>query len=313
MAPALQQVVISKWLPILQEYELVKAGRSAHFRTVRAVLSAFHVHKRDLYKYYRRWVASGRRPQALLPHKRGPRIRTRRTPKPIERAIMKAYRHLGAPSYELVFLFRPYYGLATPSARTIDRIKARYPLNPVQKAQIKRYEKRYPGELGHVDAYHLPRALATPRQYLVALEDDCTRLAYGEVCPDLKAATVSFFLVRALCWFARSYGIRFDAVLTDNGGEFKGTPDHPVEGMLANCGIAHWYTPPHHPQPNGKIEAFFKIVQTELVYAHHFHTLEEFKTQLGLYIADYNHTRRHGGLQYLTPYEKLETVTELLT
>jgi hypothetical protein len=34
MTRAIQHVVISKWLPILQEYELVKAGQSAHFRTV---------------------------------------------------------------------------------------------------------------------------------------------------------------------------------------------------------------------------------------------------------------------------------------
>jgi transposase InsO family protein len=313
MSPAYKQVVIAKWLPLVQEYERVKSRTSPHFQQVQQLLSAYHVTKRDLYKYYERWVASGRKDDALLPHKRGPRVRTRRTPKPIERQIMKAYRNLGAPSYELVMLFKPYYGDRCPSARTIDRIKARYPLNPEQKEKIKRYEKRYPGELGHIDTYYLPLMLGAKRQYLLALEDDCTRLSYTEVLPKLNAQPVSFFIARALCWFKQIYGFHFDAILSDNGSEFRGTPEHPVEAFLAQIGVAHWYTPKYRPQSNGKVEAFFKIVQTELIRAHGFKDIEDFKEQLAQYMFDYNHCRRHGGLLYLTPYEKLEKVTEILT
>ena len=312
MSPSIKKAIISKWLPIVQEYDLIKQKRSRNFKTVKALLSAHHVNKRFMYKYYRRWIASGRKPETLLPQKRGPRIRTRRTPKPIERQIMKAYRQLGAPSYELVLLFKPYYGTQTPSARTIDRIKARYPLPPEHKEKIKRYEKRYPGELGHLDSYYLPRSFGR-KQYLLALTDDCTRLAYGEVLGSLQAQHVSFFVARALCWFKQVYGFHFDAIMTDNGGEFKGTPDHPVEMFLSQIGVEHWYTPVYHPQPNGKVEAFFKIIQTELIRAHHFHNIEEFKEQFGAFLFDYNHCRRHGGIQYLTPYEKLEKVTEIFT
>jgi len=31
------------------------------------------------------------------------------------------------------------------------------------------------------------------------------------------------------------------------------------------------------------------------------------------FLFEYNHLRRHGGLAYITPYEKLEKVTELLS
>jgi hypothetical protein len=308
-----EHAIISKWLPILQEYELIKQKRSQHFKRVRDLCAAYHVNKRFLYKYYRRYLAANRNPRSLMPEKRGPRYRTRRTPKPIERQIMKAYRHLGAPSYEIVLLFKPYYGTQTPSARTIDRIKARYPLNESQKATIKRYEKRYPGELGHLDSYYLPRSLSTPTQYVLALLDDCTRLTYAEVVPSLQSQAVAYFIARALCWFKQIYGFHFDAIMSDNGSEFKGSPDHFVEGFLRNLGIEHWYTPPYHPEPNGKVEAFFKILQTELLRAHYFKDINEFKEQLGAYIFDYNHCRRHGGIEYQTPYEKLEKVTELLT
>ncbi len=313
MSPFVERLVVARWLPMVQEYERVKAKTSPHFKHVKDLVSAYHVNKKDLYKYHARWVASGRKAESLMPRKRGPRVRTRRTPKPIERQMMKAYRNLGCPSYEIVMLFKPYYGDRCPSARTVDRIKARYPLNPAQKEKIKRYEKKYPGELGHVDAYYLPLMLGSKRQYLLALEDDCTRLAYTEVIPSLKSMAVSYFMARAMAWFKQIYGFHFDAVLSDNGSEFKGTPDHPVEVFLKNVGVEHWYSPPYHPQTNGKVEAFFKIVQTELIRAHAFKDMEEFKEQLGHYIFDYNHCRRHGGIQYQTPYEKLEKVTEILT
>jgi len=313
MSPATEKLVVGRWLPLVQEYEKVKAKTSPHFKRVQDLLSAYHVTKRDLHKYHQRWVASGRKDESLLPQKRGPRFHTRRIPKPIERQIMKAYRHLGAPSYELVMLFKPHYGDRCPSARTIDRIKARYPLNALQKEKIKRYEKRYPGELGHVDAYFLPLMLSAKRHYLLALEDDCTRLAYTEVIPRLQGQAVSFFIARAMSWFKQVYGFHFDAIMSDNGSEFKGTDEHPVEGFLKQIGVEHWYSPPYHPQVNGKVEAFFKIVQTELIRAHAFQNLDEFKEQLAQYMFDYNHCRRHGGLKYLTPYEKLENVTEILT
>jgi len=250
-----RNVIIKKWLPLLEEYEKIKNKQSRHFKSVKDLLSAYHVNKRDLYKYYKRWIASGKKIESVLPQKRGPRYKSRRTLKPIERNIMKAYRKLGAPSYELVLLFKPYYLDKTPSSRTIDRIKARYPLNEKQKKEIKRYEKRYPGELGHLDTYYLSTALSTPRKYLAALEDDCTRLSYTEVIDNIKALTVGCFTQRALSWFKQIYGFHFDSIMSDNGGEFKGTSEHPVEYMLKQLGVDHIYTPPYYPQPNGKVEA----------------------------------------------------------
>ena len=138
-------------------------------------------------------------------------------------------------------------------------------------------------------------------------------MAYAEVVSSLQAQPVSFFVARALSWFLQVYGLRFDALLTDNGVEFKGRGDHPVEALLTQLGVAHWHTRPHRPQANGKVEAFFKIVQTELIRAHHFTGLNEFIEQLGAYLFEYNHSRRHGGIGYETPYEKCVRVTELLT
>ncbi|MBP7792444.1 MAG: transposase [Candidatus Goldbacteria bacterium] len=297
MTQFMKNVIIKKWLPLMEEYEMVKNKKSEHFRWVYDLVKAYHVNKKDLYKYYKRWIESRKNVESLLPQKRGPRYKSRRTLKPIERNIMKAYRKLGSPSYELVLMFKPYYLEKTPSSRTIDRIKARYPLNEKQKKEIKRYEKRYPGELGHIDSYYLPTELAMPRQYLVALEDDCTRLVYAEVVENIKALTISFFTQRALSWFKHVYGFHYDKIMSDNGVEFKGLGDHPLEYTLKSLGIEHIYTPPYYPQPNGKVEAFFKIIQTEYIRSNYFKDIKEFKDCLEEYIYNYNHLRRHGGIK----------------
>lgn len=313
MSPYTKKLFIKKWQPILEEYEKVKAKKSSHFRKVKDLFDAHQVARKEFYKHYHQWIKADRNFDAILPQKRGPKYVTRRTLKPIERNIMKAYRKLGAPSYEIVELFKPYYGDKTPSSRTIDRIKKRYPLNETQKKKIKRYEKRYPGELGHVDTYFLPLEVSRKRKYIAALEDDCTRLSYTEVIDNMKGFTLGCFMYRAFHWFKKVYGFHFDTVMSDNGMEFKGTNEHPVEMMLKDAGVEHIYTPPYYPQPNGKVEAFFKIVQNEFIRPHTFKDIEEFKEQLGHYIYDYNHRRPHGGIDRQTPFQKLEKVTELLT
>jgi hypothetical protein len=309
-----EHIIVNKWLPLLKEYEKVKRKESKYFKRVKDLLSAYHVTKRDLYKYYYRWVESGRRDKALLPKKRGAKIGSRRTPKEIERNFIKAYRKLGYNSYEMVLLFKPYYEDKTPCPRTVDHIRKRYPLNKEDKGKIKRYERSYPGELGHMDLYYLPNELsAGKKMYVAALEDDCTRLGYTEVLEDMKSWSVAGFLMRGLCWFLKRYGMQFEGIMSDNGREFKGNSDHPVEKFMEMLSIKHYYTRPGRPQTNGKVEAFFKIMQNELVRAVQFKDIEDFKEQLGNFIYEYNHLRRHGGIDYITPFDKLEKVSKLLT
>jgi len=43
-----------------------------------------------------------------------------------------------------------------------------------------------------------------------------------------------------------------------------------------------------------------------------FDSVKDLIYNLGNFLFEYNHLRRHGGLAYITPNEKLEKVTELL-
>jgi len=313
-------VVVKRWIPILKEYERTRSKVTPRpFKFVKDLCEAHHISKKEIARYYRKWVEGGRTPESLLPQKRGVKPGTRRTPKEIERNIVKAYRRFGSNRYELVLLFKPYYMDKTPSPATMDRIKTRYPLNKHDKKIIKRYEKQAPGELSHIDVSKLPKdmrcSFKIKELYIAAVCDDCTRLTYAEMLKDKRASTLTYFMARSLSWFKQIYNFEFKTIMSDNGAEFKGSiqREHPFETMCKELGIRHICTKPYRPQTNGKIEAFWRIIQREFFGPNSFNSKEDLILNLGNFLFEYNHLRRHGGLNYETPFDKLQKVTELLS
>ena len=315
-----KQIIINRWNPILLEYEkIITKAEDRSFKYVKDLCKAHHISSKELRRYYRKWLEGDKKEESLLPERRGAKPGTRRTPKEIERNIMKAYRRFGSNRYELVLIFKPYYLDKTPSPATMDRIKARYPLNEKQKKIIKRYEKKAPGELAHIDLTKIPKDLRCQfkikEQYMAAICDDCTRVTYAEIIKNKRASTVTYFMGRALSWFKQMYNFQFEQVMSDNGPEFKGSleREHPFEVMCDEIGIKHIYTQPYRPQTNGKIEAFWKITKKEFFYPNTFDSEEDLKYNLGNFLFEFNHLRRHGGIDYITPFDKLKKVTELVS
>jgi transposase InsO family protein len=314
------QVVAKRWIPILREYEKTRRRENPRsFKFVKDLCQAHHISAKELRRYYIRWIEGGRQIASCLPRRRGAKPGSRRTPKAVERNIIKAYRRFGSNRYELVLLFKPYYLDKTPSPATMDRIKTRYPLNESAKALVKRYEKQAPGELAHIDLTQIPRDIRCSFRikdlYVAAMCDDCTRLTYAEILKDKRASTLTYFMARSLSWFKQIYNFEFESVMSDNGPEFRGSLkcEHPFETMCSQLGIRHIYTQPYRPQTNGKIEAFWKIIKKEFCSPNTFESEQDLILNLGNYLFEYNHLRRHGGLNYLTPFDKLEKVTELLS
>lgn len=314
------QVITQRWIPILKEYEQIKQRiEPRRYRLVKDLYEAHHTSKKELMRYYHRWVLGGKKPEAILPRRRGPKPGSRRTPKEIERNIISAYRRFGSNRYELVLLFKPYYLDKTPSPATMDRIKARYPLNERDREIIKRYERQAPGELAHIDVSEVPKdhkvSFKLRNAYVAAVCDDCTRLTYAEILKDRKASTLSFFFARSLSWFKQIYQFEFESVMSDNGGEFRGSAakEHPFETFCEQLGIKHLLTQPYRPQTNGKIEAFWRILKNEFFHPNKFESMEDVVLNLGNFLFEYNHLRKHGGLEYQSPFDKLQKVTELVS
>lgn len=316
MTKDIQNHLIKHWKKVLEDYELVKKNQHPYFKSCKDLYTFYQTSAKQVIKYRNKYLNSGNSEGSLFPDKRGPRFGTNRTPKGVERDIVKAYRRLGLNRYELVDLFTPVYKETCPAASTMYLIVRRYQrgLKKKEKEAIKRYEKKYPGELGHIDTYYLPQSTLKPlgvkRGFSCALTDDCTRLTYAEILIDNRSETVAGFFGRAISFFYRNYGIRFEAVMSDNGSEFRGTE---FRFLINYLNIKQIFIEPYHPQTNGKIEAFWKIFHREFIYPNRFTSIKDLISNLGEYIYNYNHTRRHGGINYITPWEKYVSVSKIVT
>ena len=315
-----QQIFSNKWLLVIKEYELVKNKKSKHFSSVKEICDVFSVNRKDIRNYYMRWCQSGKDPESLLPKKRGPKPgQLKILSKEEERAIVKIHRKLNANEFEIHHLIEGKFRVH-PSVSTIYRTLKRYPLNKKRKETIKRYERKYPGELLHADTYSLAKTIMFDRKkyYLFGAIDDCTRLCHVELIErqTSQQATEAFF--KAYKWF-NAHGIQPEEVMTDNGQEFtaftsqKAKDKHFFESMLNIFGLKHIYTKPYRPQTNGKIERFWRILYNECLLAiNKTLTLDEFKAEINGFMYRYNYQRRHSALNYRTPLDKLNNIVNLL-
>ena len=143
MTKDIQNSIIKNWKKVLEDYEMVKKGQSEYFKTCKELYDFYRTSAKQVSKYRRKLVRYGGDEKSLLPDKRGPKFGTNRTPKDIERYIIKAYRRLGKNRYELVMMFTPVYGIKTPKPSTMSLIVRRYQkgLRKKDKERVKRYEK----------------------------------------------------------------------------------------------------------------------------------------------------------------------------
>jgi transposase InsO family protein len=196
----------------------------------------------------------------------------------------------------------------------------------------RRYERKRPGELVHIDVKKLGRirggagkrifggsshytgsftdAAGRVRRkagwdFVHIAIDDATRLAYAEVLTDEKAHTAVGFLGRAIAFFS-SYGITVERVLTDNGSPYRST----IHAIACHAlGVRHLRTRPRRPQTNGKAERFIRTMlggwaYSGAVYA----TSQERTSALDGWLWHYNHRRRHQALGRQTPITRLNNL-----
>ena len=177
---------------LISEYELVKANKHPKFRFAQDFYAFHGVNRQTFAKYYNRHIRSGGDPAALLPAKRGPRWRTRRTLPFIEQIVL-AHRSKGNNRYDIFAILKPTLGDHTPKPSTIYAILERHGVNrltpPMQQSK-RRIIKTRAGELGHLDCHYLGKDQivgSKRRSYLVCVVDAARRLAWAEVVDDLKA------------------------------------------------------------------------------------------------------------------------------
>ncbi|MFI5461370.1 MAG: integrase core domain-containing protein [Isosphaerales bacterium] len=172
-----------------------------------------------------------------------------------------------------------------------------------------RYERDRPNELWHVDIKGPFFINFVGRGYLktwiVGLVDDHSRFVIGlRILPTAKAGPI-------LQWLDECFELCGEPIqlMSDNGSPFVFW----MPGVLTLFGkrlqelhIQHLRTQISSPWTNGKIEAFWAILQGEVLDPEHFGSLADAEAALARFARYYNYHRLSGALGWLTPAERYD-------
>ena len=205
--------------------------------------------------------------------------------------------------------------------KVLKRAGISRPPRPVREP-ANRYEWPCPGDLLHMDTSEYARfqkpghrvtgdRRGQDRQHLDgvdfvhAIVDDHTRLAYAEIHDDQKAVTVVGFLERALAFYQR-HGITPKRLMTDNGWQYVRSRD--LRHLLDRHRIRHLTTQPYRPRTNGKVERFHQTMAREWAYGLVYHTHRDRAAALPHWLNHYNTRRPHSSLDGQTPISRIHNV-----
>ncbi len=128
------------------------------------------------------------------------------------------------------------------------------------KKQAKRYNKKYPGEMVHVDTKRLPllegESAKDTREYLFVGIDDYSRELYAVITSDKTQYSSERFLKQML----EECPYTIEQIYSDNGLEYKGNSDkHAFMLLCQKNNIEQRFTKVKHPWTNGKAE---RVIRT---------------------------------------------------
>ena len=205
------------------------------------------------------------------------------------------------------------------SRATVSRILRRLKLSRRRdlepKPPVQRYEHAAAGDLLHLDIKKLGRIVRPSHrvtgdrrdsvdgagwEYVHVAIDDHSRIAFSAIYPDEKQDSVLAFLAAALAYYAR-LGIRFKAVLTDNGPAYR---SHAMAAACKRLGLRHRFTRPYTPRTNGKAERFIQTALREWAYARSYDSSNQRSQQLRPWLHQYNWHRPHASLGLSPPISR---------
>jgi transposase InsO family protein len=286
--------------------------------TLRQAATAAGVSVRTVSKWLRLFRAEGE--EGLLDRSSAPKTVANRTPEDRVQVIaaLRRLRMTGAEIAELLEMPLSTVG-AILTRIGLGRLSGLEPPEPPN-----RYQWARPGELVHIDVKklgkiarpghrisgrvsgggHHRRSFHLGWEYVHVAVDDATRLAYAEVLGDEKAATAAGFLRRAVAFF-RSFGVRVERVMTDNGACYRGV----VHALACKAlGLKHLRTRPYRPRTNGKAERFIRTMLGGWAYGAIYRDSEERTRALDGWLDFYNRRRPHGSLRRQAPIVRLRAI-----
>ena len=286
--------------------------------TLKQAAACFSVSPATAHRWWHRWLDGGREPAALLDRSSRPRRSPKQLAPELAEAICECRRKTGwGPR-----LVAGATGFAHSTVwKVLRRAGISRPPKPTREP-ANRYEWPCPGDLLHMDVSEYARferpgwRVTGDRRsqdrgrrdgvdYVHAIIDDHSRLAYAEIHPDQRAATAAGFLERALGFFA-AHGIVAKRLMTDNAWIYvKGRE---LRRLLDRHQIRHLTTRPYRPRTNGKVERLHQTMAREwaygLVYASH----RGRAAALPHWLDHYNTRRPHSAIGGLPPISRIHNV-----
>ena len=303
-----------------RELVLAIAGGSS----IRAAAMTFNVSTATAHRWWQRWkqasAAERRSLSCLLDRSSRPTRSPRRLASEAEQAICACRRKTGwGPrlvagvtgfAHSTVWKVLRRFGLSRPS---------RPPREPAN-----RYEWPCPGDLLHMDVSRYARFSRPGHRvtgdrsrtaaevdarvgydFVHAVVDDHSRIAYAEIHDDERAATVVAFLERALAFFA-GHGINAKRLITDNAWAY--THSRSLRELLARDRIRHLRTQPQRPRTNGKVERFHQTMAREWAYGLTYRSHHQRRAALPHWLHHYNTHRPHSSLGGKPPTSRVHNV-----
>ena len=247
---------------------------------------------------------------ALVPQRRGPHAPQVRHPAWLEQVViavrLATYWNAKRIAAELR---RREIGVVSHFwiERLFDDLGTSRPSGPRERGP--RYERSSPNSLWHIDIkgpfwIQLDRTRYL-KTFLVGLVDDHSRFVIGlRILPAATAEPILAWLAECIELCGRPLDL-----MSDNGTPFVVW----MPGVLTRFGktlrdlaVRHIKTQVNSPWTNGKIEAFWATLKSEVLDREIFRSIEDAEAALERFSRYYNYHRLHGEIGWLTPAERYD-------
>ncbi len=194
--------------------------------------------------------------------------------------------------------------LSDEQVRLLERHSCEY--------RMRHVEANAPGELLNQDTFYWGTLKGVGKVYVQVVVDVFCSLAFAKVYTSKMPVTSADLLYDRVLPFYEALGVKVQAILTDNGREFCGRPEHhPYELFLQLEAIEHRTTKVRSPRTNGFVERMnrtlldecFRVAGRTTWYVRP----EEIQRDLDTFLTFYNLKRSHQGyrLKGRTPAQAL--------
>jgi transposase InsO family protein len=294
--------------------------------TMRAAAAAVGVAPATAHRWWHRWAAASETDRASRSCLRSRSTRPKSCPWRLsaeqEQAILDARRRTNWGPMRLTWLTGRHRS-------TCWKVLKRHGVNRQRRsarpATTRRYEWTEAGALLHIDAFELPKfdrpghwahgdrsephkTRNAGKVKVIGVIDDHTRLVYCELHSGETARAVSATLRRAAHWFLAQGCGPVQAVMSDNAKCYATSRE--FRKTLAELDARHILIPPRTPRWNGKIERFFRTLDTEWAHGRVWPDSATRDRALSSFMRFYNRRRPHSAAAGRAPITRVQQVRE---